>query len=128
MLAVQKIIEAYLGIPHNSVVRIWCSKKTGEVDEVGEYDAIEDALDASKNEFAEFCDTCEEACGEPPTCLYSQAEFIVSDSALLAVLTFRKPTSDDESLYPVLVVERDGAKEEFTVEAVSSASLSSLPV
>lgn len=121
-MVVQKLIEAYFGIPHNRIVRLWCSKKTGEVDEVGEYDTIEDAIESSKQEFAVFADTCEEACGQPPTCLYSQAEFIVSDSELLAVLTFRKPTSDDESLYPVLVIERDGVQEAFTVEAVSSAS------
>lgn len=125
MRAVCELIRAfYRTRKSKGFTRLWVDESSGEVEVVKTYQSLDDALEASKGDFCEFADACEETCGEPPTCLYEQLEFITDANGPGAAIRWRPAKNDRESLYPVMEVELEGETECFTVESISQAASS----
>lgn len=102
---------------------LWVGFDIGEVESMGSgYATTAEAIEVAKVEFVEFASTCEEKCGEAPTCLYDQVEFVVGPKGLEAVITFRPPTPNDTTRSPVMVVEETGRPpSRLTVESLLSS-------
>lgn len=91
---------------------------SGEVESIAGGESVREAIEVAKASFFEFASTCEEVCGETPTNLYNEAEFVIGPTEVEAVITFRIP-HPGESEFPVMSVKKGNAVESFTVESLT---------
>lgn len=89
----------------------------GTVEVLGSTDTVAVAMANATADYRKHVTTCEADCGEKPTGLLRQLQFVVANGAVARVIRFQQPTEGMSSLPIMSVLDGDGNQLDTIVAA-----------